>query len=44
MAGTMMPSRPREDLSDATRLNDLETRVDMMQIMLESMLTEEAGS
>jgi len=42
--GHMMSSRPREHMSDATRLGDLETRVDMMQIMLESMLTEDAGS
>lgn len=48
MAGTagghMMSTRPREHMSDATRLGDLETRVDMMQIMLESMLNEDAGS
>lgn len=44
MAGSMMQSRPRQHMSDSTRLNDLETRVDMMQIMLESMLTEDVGS
>jgi hypothetical protein len=42
--GHMMPSHSRDHMSDAIRLNDLETRVDMMQIMLESMLTEDAGS
>ena len=36
------PSIPREHISDAARLSDLETRVDMMQIMLESMLSEQA--
>ena len=36
------PSIPREQISDAARLSDLETRVDMMQIMLESMLSEQA--
>jgi hypothetical protein len=35
-------SIPREHISDAARLGDLETRVDMMQIMLESMLSEQA--
>ncbi len=35
-------SIPREHISDAARLSDLETRVDMMQIMLESMLSEQA--
>ena len=44
MAGSMMQSLPRQHMSDSTRLNDLETRVDMMQIMLESMLTEDVGS
>lgn len=39
---SMMSSIPREQISDASRLGDLETRVDMMQIMLESMLTEQA--
>lgn len=38
----MMSSIPRKDISDASRLADLETRVDMMQIMLESMLAEQA--
>ena len=42
--GQMMPSHSREHMSDAMRLNDLETRVDMMQIMLESKLTEDSGS
>lgn len=31
-------SRPRAGMSDAERLADLETRVDMMQIMIESIL------
>jgi hypothetical protein len=31
-------------MSDAARLDDLETRVDMMQMMMESMLTEQSGS
>ncbi len=39
--GSMMSSVPREQTSDASRLGDLETRVDMMQIMLESMLAEQ---
>ena len=34
-------SIPREQISDASRLGDLETRVDMMQIMLESMMAEQ---
>ncbi len=38
----MMSSIPRENISDAYRLRDLETRVDMMQIMMESMLAEQA--
>jgi hypothetical protein len=42
--GHMMMSRPRAHMSDATRLGDLETRVDMMQLMMESMLTEQAGN
>ena len=42
--GHMMASRPRAHMSDATRLSDLETRVDMMQIMMESMLTEQADN
>ena len=40
---SMMSSIPREEVSDASRLGDLETRVDMMQIMLESMLAEQAN-
>jgi hypothetical protein len=40
--GHMMSAVPRDRVSDAVRLGDLETRVDMMQIMLESMLTEQA--
>ena len=43
-SGHMMMSQPRAHMSDAARLSDLETRVDMMQIMLESMLLEDAGS
>ena len=43
-SGHIMMSQPRAHMSDAARLSDLETRVDMMQIMLESMLTEDAGS
>ena len=39
---SMMSSIPREQISDAARLGDLETRVDMMQIMLESMMAEQA--
>lgn len=38
---SMMSSIPREQISDASRLGDLETRVDMMQIMLESILAEQ---
>ena len=41
--GHMMPSRSRDHMSDAVRLDDLELRVDMMQIMLESMLAEQAA-
>ena len=37
-----MSAVPRDRVSDAVRLGDLETRVAMMQIMLESMLTEQA--
>jgi hypothetical protein len=40
----MMMSWPRSHMSDATRLDDLETRVDMMQIMMESMLNDRTGS
>ena len=40
---SMMSSIPREQISDAARLGDLETRVDMMQIMLESILAEQAN-
>ena len=39
---SMMSSIPREQISDASRLGDLETRVDMIQIMLESMMAEQA--
>ena len=35
-------SRPRAGMSDADRLADLETRLDMMQIMMESMLEAQA--
>lgn len=35
-------ARPREQMSDADRLADLETRLDMMQIMMESMMDEYA--
>ncbi len=42
--GHMMMSRPRADMSDAIRLSDLEMRVDMMQLMMESMLNEQTGS
>ena len=41
-ARQISPSIPREHISDAARLSDLETRLDMMQIMLESMLSEQA--
>ena len=44
MAGSMMQGLPRQHMSDSTHLDDLETRVDMMQIMLESMLAEDVGS
>lgn len=38
----MPKSRPRAGMSDAERLADLETRLDMMQIMMESMLESQA--
>ena len=34
---------PREHMSDAARLADLENRLDMIQIMLESILEEQAN-
>lgn len=37
-----VPSRPRNEMSDAQRLTDLENRVDMMQIMIESIVEAEA--
>jgi hypothetical protein len=36
------PTRPREHMSDSSRLADLENRVDMMQIMIESIVGEQA--
>ncbi len=36
----MAPARPRGQMSDAHRLSDLESRVDMMQIMMESMMDD----
>ena len=45
-AGSMhdhaVPARPRVHMSDSTRLADLENRVDMMQIMIESIVGEQA--
>lgn len=38
----MAPARPREQMSDAQRLSDLENRVDMMQVMMESMMDDHA--
>lgn len=40
----MTPARPRAQMSDAQRLADLENRVDMMQIMMESMMDDHGGS
>jgi hypothetical protein len=37
-----MPARSREHMSDSSRLADLENRVDMMQIMIESIVGEQA--
>jgi uncharacterized protein YicC (UPF0701 family) len=37
-----MPARAREHMSDSARLGDLENRVDMMQIMIESIVGEQA--
>lgn len=36
--GHAVAARPREHMSDSTRLVDLENRVDMMQIMIESVV------
>lgn len=33
-------TRPRDQMTDAERLADLETRLDMMQVMMESMMDE----
>ena len=38
MQQRMPPSRPRAEMSDAQRLSDLEIRLDMMQVMLESLM------
>ena len=38
MQQRMSPSRPRAEMSDAQRLSDLEIRLDMMQVMLESLM------
>jgi len=37
-----MPMRPRGDMSDARRLTDLENRLDMMQVMMESLMNDYA--
>lgn len=37
------PAQPRAGISIAQRLTDLENRMDMMQIMMESLLDEYAG-
>jgi hypothetical protein len=37
-----MPSPPRKHMSDSARLSDLENRLDMTQILLESILAEQA--
>jgi hypothetical protein len=37
-----MPTHAREHMSDSTRLADLENRVDMVQIMIESVVGEQA--
>lgn len=38
MLKPMVPSRPRMEMSDAQRLTDLENRLDMMQVMMESVM------
>jgi hypothetical protein len=40
--GHVMPAREREHMSDSARLADLENRVDMVQIMIESIVEEQA--
>jgi len=37
-----MPARARTHMSDSIRLADLENRIDMMQIMIESIVVEQA--
>jgi len=39
----MVPPPPRTEMSDARRLSDLEMRVDMLQMVVESILDESAG-
>ena len=36
----MTPAQPRAQMSDSQRLADLENRVDMMQVMMESMMDD----
>jgi hypothetical protein len=37
-----MPARPRDHMSDSRRLADLENRVDMLQVMMESAMEAQA--
>jgi len=37
-----MAARPRADMSDAQRLSDIENRLDMMQVMMESLMNDYA--
>ena len=38
-----MGARPRADMSDAQRLADIENRLDMMQVMMESLMNDYAN-
>ncbi len=38
-----MMARPRADMSDAQRLADVENRLDMMQVMMESLMNDYAS-
>ncbi len=37
-------SRPRTEMSDAQRLSDIEIRLDMMQVIMESLMESDAES
>lgn len=42
-AESRAPMWPRADMSDAQRLTDLENRMDMMQVMVESLMDNSGG-